>query len=74
MGKKKKAKKISVKRERYSKFRKEKPSAMILTSPDLTDDQIKQKRTDETKIDTFWKHFRRPPERFVVERKARSKR
>ena len=74
MGKKKKAKKINAKRERYAKFRKEKPSAMILTPPDLTEDQIKQKRTDESKIDMFWKHFRRPPERFVVERKAKSKR
>ena len=75
MGKKKeKAKKINSKRERYSKFRKEKPAAMSIAMPDLSDDQTKQKRNDEQKIDSYWRYFRRRPERFVLERKAKSKR
>ena len=50
MGKKKnknKAKKVSFKKERYSKFRKEKPSAMIFAPPEnLPDEIIQQRRTD----------------------------
>ena len=72
--KKKKAKQISLKKERYSKFRKEKPAGMSIQMPDLSDDQLKQRRNDEQKIDSFWRYFRRRPERFVLERKAKSKR
>jgi hypothetical protein len=74
MGKKDKAKKISVKKERYLKFRKEKPSSMTVAMPDLTENQVQQKRTDQQRIDNFWRYYRRPPPRFVNERKAKSKR
>ena len=75
MGRKKdKAKKISVKKERYLKFRKEKPSSMTVAMPDLTENQVQQRRTDQQRIDNFWHYYRRPPPRFVNERKAKSKR
>ena len=74
MGKKDKKKKISAKKERYAKFRKEKPSVMTMSPPELTEDQVKERRLDEQRIGEFWRHYRRPPERFVNERKAKSKR
>lgn len=74
MGKKDKPKKISVKKERYLKFRKEKPSSMTVAMPDLTEEQVQQRRTDQQLVDNFWRTYRRPPPRFVNERRARSKR
>ena len=74
MGKKKKAKKISAKKERYAKFRKEKPGTMMFTTPDLPDEAVQQRRADEQRIDGFWKGYRRPPEKFIRERDAKSKR
>ena len=74
MAKKDKPKKISVKKERYSKFRKEKTSSMNLMMPDLDDDQQRLKRNDEQRINFFLRNMRRVPERFVVERRAKSKR
>ena len=75
MGKKKeKSKKTNSKRERYLKFRKEKPAAMSIAMPDLSDEQLKLRRNDEQRIDSYWRYFRRRPERFVLERKAKSKR
>ncbi|MEK6984353.1 MAG: hypothetical protein AABX33_07300 [Nanoarchaeota archaeon] len=75
MGKKKdKTKKISAKKERYLKFRKDKPSSFTVSMPDLSEDQVQQRKFDQQRIDNFWRHYRRPPPRFVSERKARSKR
>ena len=74
MGRKDKPKKISAKKERYMKFRKEKPSMMTVAPPELTEEQVRERRLDEQRIGEFWRHYRRPPERFVNERKARSKR
>ena len=77
MGKKKnknKVKKTNPKKERYAKFRKEKTTTMTFTTPDLSDDQAVLRRQDEQKIDGFWKTYRRPPPRFISERKAKSKR
>lgn len=77
MGKKKnknRAKKVSVKKERYAKFRKEKPTMLTMAPPELTEEQIKERRQDEQRIGEFWRNYRRPPQRFVSERKARSKR
>ena len=75
MGRKKdKAKKISAKKERYIKFRKEKPSSMTFAMPDLTEDQMQQRRVDQQRVDLFWRYNKRRPERYVNERKARSKR
>lgn len=75
MGRKKdKKKKISAKKERYAKFRKDKPSTLTIAPPDLTEEQVKDRRLDEQRIGDFWRHYRRPKERFVNERKAKSKR
>jgi len=77
MGKKKnknKTKKVSVKKERYLKFRKEKPAAIAFTTPDLPEEAVQERRQDEQRIDNFWRNYRRPPQRFVNERKAKSKR
>jgi len=75
MGKKdKQTKKLSAKKERYLKFRKEKPSSMIFATPELDEEQVQLRRTDEQHISMFWRHYRRPPEKYVSERKAKSKR
>ena len=75
MGKKKdKPKKISAKKERYLKFHKEKPASLTFATPDLSEEQVTLRRQDEQKIDNFWRSYRRPPQRFVSERKAKSKR
>ena len=74
MGRKDKPKKISAKKERYMKFRKEKPTMMTIATPDLTEEQMKERKLDEQRIGEFWRSYRRPPQRFVSERKAKSKR
>ena len=74
MGKKKKVKKISAKKERYAKFRKEKPTTLTISPPELSEESMQQRSLDEQKIDNFWRNYRRPPRRFISERKARSKR
>ena len=74
MGRKDKPKKISAKKERYAKFRKEKPAMLTMSPPELTEDQVKDRKQDEQRIGEFWRSYRRPPQRFVSERKARSKR
>ena len=72
--KKDKPKKISAKKERYSKFRKEKPSSMTFAMPELSEEQVAERRQDEQRISMFWRSYKRPPQRFVNERKAKSKR
>lgn len=77
MGKKKnknKKKKVNPKKERYAKFRKDKPSTMNFSTPDLTPEQQKQKQTDERQIDSFLKFNRNPPTKEVSERRMKSKR
>ena len=74
MARKDKPKKISAKKERYMKFRKEKPSMLTIAPPELTEEEVKERRVDEQRIGDFWQHYRRPPQRFVSERKAKSKR
>ena len=62
MGKKKKnknkKKKVNPKKERYAKFRKEKPAISTFTSPDLTPEQQKQNREDDGKIGLFMRYNR----------------
>jgi hypothetical protein len=74
MGKKDKQKKVSVKKERYSKFRKDKPGALDIKMPDLSEEQQKAKREDELKIDKTLRFLKNPPPKEVVERRAKSKR
>jgi len=64
MGRKKnknKKKKVSAKKEKYAKFHKEKPGTLDISMPDLSVDQVKQKREDETKIDKFLKFNKNRP-------------
>ena len=59
MGRKKnknKKKKVNPKKERYAKFRKEKPVNMVFTTPDLTSEQLKQRQEDDGKIGTFLRY------------------
>ena len=72
--KKKKEKKLNPKKEKYAKFRKDKPAAMDLSMPDLSEDQQKQKQDDEKRINMFGRYSKNPPTKEIVERKMRSKR
>jgi hypothetical protein len=76
MGKKNKnkVKKINPKRERYSKFHKEKTGTLDINFPDLTDEQQKRKKEDEMKFERFSKFNKNSPEKEVVERRMKSKR
>ena len=76
MGKKNKnkKKKISPKKEKYAKFRKDKQTSMDVSMPDLEPEQIKQKREDETKIDRYLRFSRNPPTKEIIERRMKDKR
>ena len=76
MGKKNKnkPKKVSAKKERYAKFHKEKPGVLNIAMPDLTEEQLKQKREDELKMDKFVRFNKNPYPKEIVERKVKSKR
>ncbi|HLD87480.1 MAG TPA: hypothetical protein VJB12_05455 [Candidatus Nanoarchaeia archaeon] len=75
MGKKdKEKKKLTPKQEKYLKFRKDKPTNMTYQAPDLSEDLIQQVKLNEERIGFFMRTRPRYPERFVNERKAKSKR
>jgi len=71
---KNKPKKVSVKKERYSKFHKEKPGTLDISMPDLSEEQTRQRKENETKIDKFLRFNKNAPVKEVVERRAKSKR
>jgi len=73
MGKNKK-KKVNAKRERYAKFRKDKPSSMSFNIPEFTPEQIRQRQEDERNIDYFLRNSRNPPTNEISERRMKSKR
>ncbi|MBS3112856.1 hypothetical protein J4418_02140 [Candidatus Woesearchaeota archaeon] len=73
MGKKSKPKKVSVKRERYKKFRKDKGGSTF-TTPDPTMDEMKEIKESEARLESFMR-FRKPnAPRVINERKLKSKR
>ena len=77
MGKKKnknKKKKVNAKKERYAKFRKDKPSTMSFAVPNLTPEEQTQKQEDDRSISLFLRHAPRYPPREVSKRKMKSKR
>lgn len=45
-------KKMSAKKEKYTKFRKDKPAQLDLSFPDLDDEMRKEIRLDETRMNT----------------------
>ena len=75
MGKKsrKKPKKISAKKEKYLKFRKEKSASIDISMPELSEEQLKRKREDEEIISRF-RFGGNPPSKEIVKRKEKSKR
>jgi len=74
MAKKNKVKKVSAKREKYAKFKKDKPGTLDLKMPDLEPEQQKQKQQDEMKIDKFLRFSRNPPTKEILIRRMKSKR
>lgn len=71
---KNKPKKVSAKKERYSKFHKEKPGTLDIKFPDLTEEQQKQKKEDEEKMERFVRFNRNKPAPEIVERRMKDKR
>lgn len=61
MGKKKKEKKINAKKEKYAKFRREKPATLDISMPDLDDGQRKEKQQADQVLDRFFRYNRNPP-------------
>jgi hypothetical protein len=57
--KKKKKKKVNPRKEKYAKFRKDKPATANVQTPDFTPEQMKQIYADEQKINRFLR-FNRP--------------
>jgi hypothetical protein len=53
---------VNPKKEKYAKFRKEKPSTMDVRMPELTEEQNKQRHLDEQAISRFLR-FNRPVKR-----------
>ena len=50
---------VNPKKEKYAKFRKEKPSTMDVRMPELTEEQQKQKQMNDQAISNFLR-FNRP--------------
>ena len=71
--KKKKVKKISAKKERYAKFRKDKSVSFDLTMPDLTPEQFKQKQEAEINISRFLRFNRNLPTKELKEKRLKRK-
>ena len=71
--KKKKVKKISAKKERYAKFRKDKDASFDLTMPDLTPEQFKQKQEAEINISRFLRFNRNLPTKELKEKRLKRK-
>ena len=70
---KNKKKKISAKKEKYKKFHKEKSGTMDVSMPDLSVEQMTQKKEDESKIDRFLKFNRNRPTKEIRDRKLKTK-
>jgi hypothetical protein len=60
---------VNPKKEKYAKFRKEKPATMDIRMPDLTEEQQKQKYMDEQAIGRFFKFNRNLPTKELRDRK-----
>ncbi|MEA3430745.1 MAG: hypothetical protein U9R08_05710 [Nanoarchaeota archaeon] len=71
---KNKKKKISAKKEKYAKFRKEKPAAPDISMPDLSQDEQKQKQNDELKINKYLRFSKNSPTKEIIRRREKSKR
>jgi hypothetical protein len=75
MGKKNKnkVKKVSAKKQKYLKFKKEKSSNIDLSMPDLSEEQVLARRENDTRIDRFLKFNRNPPTKSLKEKRIKTK-
>jgi len=75
MAKKTKTKKVSVKRERYKKFRKDKPSTIVVSTDEAVNaEEQKQRQVDEQSMERFFKMRKPIAPRVINKRKLASKR
>jgi hypothetical protein len=75
MGKKNKnkTKKISARKEKYSKFKKEKSGILDVSMPELSEDQIKQRREDEKRLESYWRFSKNRPAHENIKTRRRLK-
>lgn len=71
---KKKVKKVSAKRERYKKFRKEKSGNTTFTAPEPTTEEMKEVKESEARLESFLKSRKPIAPRVINKRKLVSKR
>jgi hypothetical protein len=69
---KKKDKKVSLKKERYAKFKKDKKVVNIV-SPEPTPEQIKERQEDEMNINKFLRFNKNPFTKTIKEKKLKYK-
>jgi hypothetical protein len=69
---KKKAKKVSLKKERYAKFKKDKKVVNIV-SPEPSPEEIKQRQVDELTINKFLRFNKNPFTKTIKEKKLKYK-
>ena len=73
MGKKDKAKKVNAKKEKYTKFKKDKPKTLDITSPEPSVEEIKQRQDDEMKLSRYWRFSKNPPTKEIKDKKLKYK-
>jgi hypothetical protein len=71
---KNKVKKVSAKKEKYSKFHSDKPGTLNIAMPDLSEEQVKVARADDEKIGKFLRFNKNAPVKEIVPRREKSKR
>jgi hypothetical protein len=69
---KKKDKKVSLKKERYAKFKKDK-KPMNFVSPEPSPEEIKQRQVDELTINKFLRFNKNPFTKTIKEKKLKYK-
>ncbi len=74
MSKRKKEKRKNPKKEKYAKYHKEKSLSFTSHSVERDDDDLKNQKDDEFKLERFLRSNRNPPAQEVSERKMKSKR
>jgi hypothetical protein len=71
---KKKNKKPNLKKEKYAKFHKDKSASLDLAMPELTDEQVKERREDDMRLSKFLRFNKNKPPHEIVPRKEKAKR
>lgn len=73
VGKKKKKKKVNPKKEKYSKYHREKPATMDIHFPELSDEQSKTKRVNEDSITKYLRFNRNKPTKSLLDKRKKTK-